>query len=388
MENLNQNTINELKTVSTAPCLSLYMTTHRNHPDNLQDPIKFKNQVKQLEESIAQYNSADDSAVLLAPFEALLADKQFWAHTLDGLAVFSARDYFKVVRVPVTFNDLAVVADNFHIKPLKKYLQSADRFQVLGLSLRDFQLYEGNRHAIAQVDLPEDFPNTIEAALGAELTEEHLTVASYGGVGGNQGNMVHGHGSRKDELDIDAERFFRAAADVVYKEISKPSGLPLILAALPEHHSLFQKVNKNPLLLKEGIMVNPKSVDTERFLQMAWDVMKVAYTENLKSLANAFEEASSKNLGSDAIDHAAKAAAESRVDVLLVEADKVVPGMLDEENGTIKKGSLEHPEVDDLLDDIGELVSARGGKVVVVPKEFMPTATGLAATYRFELAGN
>jgi hypothetical protein len=383
MELLSKKILNELRDVDKDSCLSLYMPTHRNHPDNMQDPIKFKNLLKQLEESLGHQTFHGDAKVLLAPFEALLDDKDFWNHTLNGLAIFGTEDFFKVVGVPITLNELVVVANSFHIKPLKKYLQSSDRYQVLGLSLHDFQLYEGNRHSMSQVDLPEDFPDTIKEALGEELTEEHLTVAAYGGVGGNKGNMVHGHGGRKDELDVDAERFFRAAADVVYEQISKPSGLPLVLAALPEHHNLFQKINKNPFLIKEGVTVNPKSVDLDKFVKKAWEVMEPNYKQSLQTLAETFGEASSKDKGSDNLSRVAKAAAESRVDVLLLEADRIIPGRLNEETGTVEKGNLEHPELDDLLDDIGELVSARGGRVVVVPKELMPTETGLAATFRF-----
>jgi hypothetical protein len=40
-------------------------------------------------------------------------------------------------------------------------------------------------------------------------------------------------------------------------------------------------------------------------------------------------------------------------------------------------------EAGDLLDDLAELVLRRKGEVVVVPRERMPTATGLAAVYRF-----
>jgi uncharacterized integral membrane protein len=36
------------------PCLSLFQPTHRDHPDNQQDPIRFKNLVKALEESLRQ----------------------------------------------------------------------------------------------------------------------------------------------------------------------------------------------------------------------------------------------------------------------------------------------------------------------------------------------
>ncbi len=32
------------------PCLSLYQPTHRTHPDKQQDPIRFRNLLKELEE--------------------------------------------------------------------------------------------------------------------------------------------------------------------------------------------------------------------------------------------------------------------------------------------------------------------------------------------------
>lgn len=45
--------------------------------------------------------------------------------------------------------------------------------------------------------------------------------------------------------------------------------------------------------------------------------------------------------------------------------------------------SLDDADVDDVLDDLGELVLKMKGHVVVVPAERMPTDTGVAATYRF-----
>jgi hypothetical protein len=56
---------------------------------------------------------------------------------------------------------------------------------------------------------------------------------------------------------------------------------------------------------------------------------------------------------------------------------------MDAATGRIELGDLAHPEVDDLLDDLGELVLKMGGQVVVVPAERMPTPTGLAAISRF-----
>jgi hypothetical protein len=44
--------------------------------------------------------------------------------------------------------ELVVVADSFHVKPLMRILQSADRYQVLGLNRREIKLYQGNRDVL------------------------------------------------------------------------------------------------------------------------------------------------------------------------------------------------------------------------------------------------
>jgi hypothetical protein len=53
---------------------------------------------------------------------------------------------------------------------------------MLGLNLNDYQIYEGNRHSLTELE-PSDIPKNINEALGYDLTDKHTTVASYGGVG-------------------------------------------------------------------------------------------------------------------------------------------------------------------------------------------------------------
>lgn len=67
---------------------------------------------------------------------------------------------------------------------------------------------------------------------------------------------------------------------------------------------------------------------------------------------------------------------------LLIEADRQIAGRLDGATGRLDFEDLSHPRVDDLLDDLGELVGQRGGRVLVIPAERMPTPTGVAAIYR------
>jgi hypothetical protein len=364
------------------PCLSLYQPTHRRHPENQQDPIRFRNLVKGLETSLRQKYPAVETRLLLEPFEALAHDHDFWTHTLDGLAVLGGTGLFHVFQLQRPVAELVVVADSFHTKPLRRFLQSVDRYQVLGLSLHTIRLFEGNRHALDEIDPAPDVPRTIEEALGEELTDPHLTVASYGGVGQASGTMHHGHGGKKDEVDTDADRFFRAVDRAVLEHHSRPSGLPLILAALPEHHHRFHQVSHNPFLMTEGLTINPDALPIDELRKRAWEVVDPQYQSQLATLADEFAVAKSKGLGCDALGEIAQAAATGRVATLLIEADRQIAGRLDYATGQVERADLSHPQVDDLLDDLGELVEKMGGRVLVIPAEQMPGRTGLAAAYR------
>jgi len=384
MKLLTKELIQELLSANQAPCLSLYMPTQQKHPESLQDIIVFKNLVRQMEESLAQKYSAGEVQKHLEPVKALLNNNDIWNHTLDGLAVFSAEGIFEVVKLHKSVEELAIVADSFHTKPLRQYLQSLEHFHVLGLTLHDIRLFEGNRHSLTEVELAVDTPKTITEALGDELTEKHTTVDSYGGIGGESSAMHHGQGGKKEETEKDAERYFRVVANSIYKNYSKPSGWPIILAALPEHHHLFQKVSKNPLLLTEGIAINPSSVSPDQLAKMAWEIMEPEYNLKLDNMIERFEQARANGKGSDDYKEVAVAAVGGRVDTLLVEADRIIAARVTNlVTGNTQKKDLSNPEVDDLLDDIGELVLKMGGKMIVMPTEKMPSETGLAAIFRY-----
>ena len=364
------------------PCLSLYQPTHRRHPENQQDPIRFRNLVKELEESLRCEHPADEVQPLLAPFHELAGDRDFWNHTLDGLAVLGAPGLFRIYRLQRPVAALAIVAGSFHTKPLLRILQSADRYQVLGLDRREIKLFEGNRDALDPVALDEGVPPTITEALGKELTEPYQAVASYGmGPGGPA--MRHGHGSKKDEVDRDTERFFRTVDRAVLEHHSKRSGLPLMLAALPEYHTPFRRVSHNPYLMAEGIDIHPDALPLDALRERAWRVVEPQYHARLAGLAEEFGRAKSRGLGAGELAPVAEAAVAGRVATLLIEAERQFPAKLDPASGRIERDDLAGPEIDDLLDDLGELVFKMGGEVVVVPAERMPTQTGIAAIYRY-----
>lgn len=369
----------ELPVARDMPCLSLYQPTHRTHPDNQQDPIRFRNLVRELEQSLSQKYSKKEVRFLLEPFNDLVGQHEFWNHTQDGLAILRAPDLLRIYKLQRPVPELAIVADSFHTKPLLRIIQSADRYQILGLSRGEIKLFEGNRDALDEIDLAPEVPRTMTDALGEELTESHQTVrAARGSV-----PVYQGQGGKKDEVDLDTERFFRAVDRAILEHHSRPSGLPLMLAALPEHHTLFRTISQNPLLMEEGLKIHPDALSIDELRQRAWSLVEPHYQARLNQLIEEFGQAKPSGLADDGVSQIASAAASGRVDKLMVEADREIPGQIDASTGHLEPGDITHPETSDVLDDLAELVMNKGGQVVVVPHDRMPTGTGAAAIYRY-----
>src|SRR5437764_5512766 len=73
-------------------CASLFMPTHRNAPQpQQQDPVQFKNLLRQAEEKLTVLGMRPpDARDLLGPGRDLLDRPLFWQHPADGLAAFFA----------------------------------------------------------------------------------------------------------------------------------------------------------------------------------------------------------------------------------------------------------------------------------------------------------
>jgi len=138
------------------------------------------------------------------------------------------------------------------------------------------------------------------------------------------------------------------------------------------------------MLLPEGIGINPASVNIDKLRDMAWELLEPEYLSQLDKLVERFEQAKADGKGSDDMKEVAIAATEGRIDTLIIEADRMIAVRITNlATGNTQKKDLQNPRVDDLLDDMGELVTKMGGQVMVFPTDKMPGKTGLAAIYRY-----
>jgi hypothetical protein len=189
--------------------------------------------------------------------------------------------------------------------------------------------------------------------------------------------------SHKDTEAAMLQAYLRLIDAAVLEQHSRPTGLPLLLVALPEMQAAFREITRNRFLVEAGIAISPEALDIGALRTRAWQQFEPHFLARLARLVESFESARARGLGPDLLEEVAAAAVAGRIGTLLVEADREIPGRLDAVTGAVAAATLADPEIDDLIDDLAEAVLRSKGEVVVVPAERMPTRTGLAAILRY-----
>lgn len=357
--------LGELFTERAGPCVSIYMPTERQFSGNQKDAAHFRQLVERAAKSAGTEMGEAETNTLFEPLRDLAGNERFWEHTLDGLAVLRAPDYYKVYKLQRKVPELSIVADSFHTKPLLRIAQSADRFHVLAVTRDKARLFQGDRYTLDEVQTDAGFPRTIAEALGENDWD----------------GQEYTHGS--DEIDQATQRYFRAVDKAVCDRYSKAFGMPLVLAALPMNQTAFRAVSKNAALLEQGIAINPEAQSADDLRQKAWEIIEPRYLERLAGFIDDYQAGKVRGLASDDLVEIVMAAMAGRVRVLLVENDRIIPGRIDRDTGAVHRGELADAHTDDLLDDLAELTLRMAGEVIIVPAARMPTTTGAAAVYRF-----
>ncbi|HZA20219.1 MAG TPA: hypothetical protein VE889_05125, partial [Actinomycetota bacterium] len=108
-EVVTQEDLREILADRPGPAVSIYQPTHRG-VDSEQDALRFKNLVNQAEDRLVEEgNRRAEACKLLEPVRSLLNNREFWRHQLDGLAVFSAPDFFRFYRLPFEVEELVFI---------------------------------------------------------------------------------------------------------------------------------------------------------------------------------------------------------------------------------------------------------------------------------------
>jgi hypothetical protein len=378
----------ELKTLAQdheGPCISIFMPTHRGGAGTQQDRIRLKNLLAEAEDSLIDgWLRRSEARSLLEPARELLENEVFWQHQSDSLAVFVSQDAFHYYQMPFKLEELLIVGQKFHLKPLLPLLSGDGRFYVLALSQNEVRLLQGTRDSIDEVAL-EDVPDSLSDALSYDDIEKRLQFRTQSrGEGGRRGHVAvfHGHGAGPDFAKNNILRFFH----LVDEGISKLFGgerSPLVLAGVDYLHPIYREANTYTHLLDEGIEGNPQYLSARELHEEAWGIVRPIFRASQRDALAKYEELEGTGLTSGDVSKIVVAAHNGRVKTLFVALGQQQFGLFDVETGAVWLRDDSQPSSDDLLDLAAIQTLLNGGAVYAVEPEEVPGGTLLAAVFRY-----
>lgn len=383
----------ELKTLVTQPeglCVSIFMPTHTAGPQIKQDPIRFKNLMGKAEAQLVEQGmrSADAQEMLKSAQE--LDRDHFWRHQNHGLALFIAPSFFRYYRLPLDFEELVVVGEQFHLKPLMPMLTGDGRFYILALSQKKVRLLVGTRDRIREIQ-PEEVDNLPESLMSvlqyedSENQTQFMSSETYspGGLPGSDPGTLHGRGVDEDHENKIVR--FLSKVNKGIREFLQDETVPLVLAGVDYLLPIYKRVNSYPHLLEEGITGNPDLSKPEELHAQAWAIVQPTFQQAEKDAIDRFREFSGNNQeqASDALKEVVQAAYNRRIDSLFVALDHQQWGSFDPQSNTVQLHEQHQAGDQDLLDLAAVYTVLNGGTVFAVEPERVPAQSPIAAVFRY-----
>ncbi|MGH1394258.1 MAG: hypothetical protein ACRAVC_09495 [Trichormus sp.] len=385
--------IDELKTLvenTQTPCISLYISMQKLGAETRQNPIRFKNVIREAEERLNAIGMRSTAAIKFIEPAIALDQNDFWEHQDQGLAIFISPRIFQYHCLPMESPELVVVGDQFHIKPLLHLINSDRQFYLLALSQKDVHFFEGNHYDIQEVEV-ENMPPNLEAVL---LMQDKFQKGVQQRIGTSRGGTAnpaqhpgefHGQGSPvRDRHQADILQFCYAIDQALHEKL-RDKQAPLIVAGVEHLHPIYEEANTYPHLLTQGITGNQEVKNLEELHHQAWSIVSPLIQQQQQQAIALYQQLAGENMAqaSGDIKEIVPAAYYQKVDTLFVSLRQQVWGKFDSDTMSVDLHPQPQPQDNDMLDFAAVHTFLNGGQVYTLDIEEMPNQQPVAAIFRY-----
>lgn len=384
--------IEELKTLAgnpQPPCISLYMPMQKAGPEIRQNPIRFKNLIREAEERLDALEMRHTEVLNLLQPAKELDTNDFWEHQDYGLVIFISPNVFRYYCLPIEFPELVVVGEQFHLKPLLHLINNDGSFYILALSQKDVRFFQGTRYSLNEVEV-ENMPKSLDEALQEDDMQkgvQHRIATTRGGTANpfQHPGEFHGQGSPdQDKRQEDILQFCHAIDAALHEKLREEKS-PLVLAGVEYLFPIYQEANSYPHLLEEGITGSPEMLKPEELRDETWQIVEPLFHEEEEAAIALYQQLTGMgdSKASSDIKDIVSAAYYQRIDSLFVPVGQQIWGKFNVETMTVDLHEEAEPDDEDMLDFAAIHTLLNGGRVYAVEPEEMPNGVTAAAIFRY-----
>lgn len=375
IEPFRTTAVEDLVPMEFEVCLSIYLPTHTHGTDTKEDPIRFKNLLRNCQKRLEKRGLGGAKIdPLIAEGMELLETRSVWLHLDRGLAVFIAKDVSRALTLPIECRPQAWIGTHFYIKPLVPLWGPRNRFCILALSRGQAKVYEADRWTMHEVAL-RDTPRDLEEFLRYDEAQEHIQshTAPPGKAAGTAA-MFHGQGNIADKAQEKriVDEYLKAVRNGVEKYLGGDN-YPLVLVAPEYIQSTYREISGYSYLLGDGVKDAPDHLDDTKLYEAARTITEPYFGRISRDRLSTFRDLLGSGKASDEIEQILPAAREGRVQTLLL--DPAV-SLTDEPEETAD--SEEEP-----LDLAVRFTLTRGGDVYAIDRQELSSRSPVGAILRY-----
>jgi len=370
----------ELKTLMERQeglCMSIFMPTHRKGTETQQNQIRYKNLLRKAEKQLIQSElRPQEVKEFLKPAHELLGDAPFWQNQSDGIAVFLSPLSFNFYMLPINFEELVVVTNRFHVKPLIPAISGNIEFYILAVTQKNIRLIECSRYSAGEIDL-ENIPGDI-----AELFRFDVVEKEYQFHTRMHSAAFQGHGGGTDDPKDSMLRYFQQV-DKGLRKLIEDKQRPLVFAGVDYLYPIYKETNTYPNLMDKAISGNPEELSAEDLRNQGWSVVESSLEKEKAGAVDQYRQFFGTGRASTDIKEIVRASYHGRVGILFVPVGLQKWGTYNPDTSEVTLQDRTILGNEDLLDFAAIQTLSNGGTVYAVNPKEVPDNASIAAVFRY-----
>lgn len=340
---LNQYIGQKNKGIENGVYLSLYVS-QEDDGNSFSRGVRLQRMLKEAELTLKSTLPVREANIIWDQFKKL-HPVEIVRSTKMSVAFFATEDFAGYLFVPFTVVENVVVARSLHLKPIINWVNSNDQFYLVTLSSKKCRLIKGDSFTMEEVSI---------ITMPTDIVEEK---------------------HKNKNVNKTKKNLFLKRAEEQFFPFLKDNKYPIILSGVQELQEIYLKYNRDPDILSNRINGN---VDKESFEELhaeCLEILKERLFFKVQSVLAKYSELKPYGKVLEDLNQITIAAIQGKIKDLIISDDKFIWGRLDKKSGEIESfinKNIAIPE-DDVLDDLAEIVMARGGNVVLCKHSELPT---------------
>lgn len=293
----------------------------------------------------------------------------------EGLAIFISPDVFKIYCLPFPVTEKVMLGDSFELRDLIYLSQFLRPYYLIAVSKSRVRLLKGSGrdlHEVLNNDFPRKYTEEYEYARPSIASSSSTALKSF----------------EKDKSIVSDTRirtFFRHADHVLSKYVNPQT--PLFVAGVGEEVADFEKVTSHLRQIRGTIRGNYDVDAVHPLAETVWNKIKREVQVANRELILKLNDAVGRRLAVDGLINVWKAASEGQGRILLLEKDYEQRGYLkdgDKEHLFLAPPIGKHEVINDAVDDVIEIVKAKGGDVAILENGELAEFQHIALIQRYQ----